>query len=176
MSCYCQCRTSAQHDALVRSTRTYVSEEQTDLPKGQFPPETGTQVPVRQSAPYGPANAMLQLKVGAEAPPVMTAAIYGALSLLLEAHTRARSPLTVITEWYRSATANLALAGQGAVANSQHQVGTAFDLRADAGGEATARWWQELGGQTIDERNVPGVAPHWHLELRNPARVPSIDV
>jgi len=147
-----------------------------ELPPGQFPPEPGTQVPARQSAPYGAADAALQLKAGAEVPPQMTAATYGALSMLLEAHRRAGSPLTVITEWFRDATQNLKLASQGSVANSQHQVGTAFDLRDDAGGAATAAWWQRLGGETIDERSIAGVVPHWHLELKRSAQPPSIDV
>lgn len=111
-----------------------------------------------------PSDPLIQFKIGVRAPPQMTAQTLQALEALRTAHRLAGAPLVTVTSWYRDASENLQL--PGAVSNSLHLQGLAFDLRADAGGAAVYQAWLGLGLQGKDERNIPGVAPHWHIELQ----------
>ena len=96
-------------------------------------------------------------KAGVRAPPSFPYPVQVVLYAL-----RAIAPRTstaTITDWYRTASQNLAVGG---VANSQHLIGTAVDVRNDVAGAALAAAWRAIGGQVVDERATKN---HWHLEL-----------
>lgn len=101
------------------------------------------------------------VKVGVEAPPFYNVDVARSVQLLEQAHRIAGMPPATITDWFRNELANLLAGGEQ---GSQHERGTAFDLRADMAGALVAQAWATLGGVVVDEtRKID--SPHWHLQL-----------
>lgn len=98
-------------------------------------------------------------KAGVKAPPSITLGVR-VLLFGLRAIAALSGLTATVTDWWRSASDNLAAGG---VANSQHLAGTAVDVRADAAGALLASLWRAIGGEVVDERSSS--SPHWHLEL-----------